>query len=59
MTKAEIPLCIKKMNGKAVIKMPFGNCGDGVYTICNNFELEQFLQAKHYYNKVNKKFNYI
>ena len=38
------------MNGKAVIKMPFGNCGDGVYTICNKQELDSFLQKPHYYD---------
>jgi hypothetical protein len=50
-TKAEIPSCVDKMNFKAVIKMPFGNCGDGVYTICNKLELEKFLKTPHYYDK--------
>ena len=48
--KSEIESCVAAMSGKAVIKMPFGNCGDGVYTICNKQELDRFLSTPHYYN---------
>ncbi len=42
-SKAEIPLWINKMGGQAVIKVPYSNAGQGVFTITNERELENFM----------------
>ena len=39
------------MGGRGVIKVPYGNCGDGVYTITSEQELNRFLEHDHYYEK--------
>ncbi len=41
--KNEIPLWVKKMGGHAVIKVPYSNAGQGVYTIVNQAELDRFM----------------
>lgn len=41
--KAEIPLWVKKMGGHAVIKVPYSNAGQGVFTIVNQNELDAFM----------------
>ena len=51
LTKNQIPEVIKQMGGIGVVKVPYGNCGDGVYTITNQNELNRFLQTDHYYSK--------
>lgn len=51
LTKSEISECIKQMGGRGVVKVPYGNCGDGVYTISNQHELESFLEMDHFYDK--------
>lgn len=45
----EIPLWIKRMGGFAVVKAPYSNSGQGVYTITNNDELEAFMNTDHQY----------
>lgn len=42
-SKNEIPLWVKKMGGQAVIKIPYSNAGQGVFTIINDKELEDFM----------------
>lgn len=42
-SKAEIPLWIKKMGGHAVVKIPYSNAGQGVFTIVNEQELADFM----------------
>ena len=42
--KAEIPLWVRKLGGQAVVKIPYGNAGQGVYTIVNDEELEAFME---------------
>lgn len=42
--KNEIPLWIQKMGGHAVVKIPYSNAGQGVYTITNEEELEAFME---------------
>ncbi len=49
--KNEIPLWVKKFGGYAVIKIPYSNAGQGVYTITSEKELETFMNEEHYYNK--------
>jgi len=42
-SKTEIPLWVKKMGGHAVIKIPYSNAGQGVFTITNQRELDAFM----------------
>ncbi|THH39751.1 ATP-grasp domain-containing protein [Neolewinella litorea] len=39
----EIPLWVAKLGGQAVVKVPYSNAGQGVYTITNPRELEEFM----------------
>ena len=50
-SKAEIPLWVKRMGGQAVIKVPYSNAGQGVYTIVNKYELDKFLERDFVYDK--------
>jgi hypothetical protein len=49
--KNEIPLWVTKMGGKAVVKVPYGNAGQGVYTITNQQELDDFMALDNFYDK--------
>lgn len=49
--KSEIPLWVRQMGGKAVIKIPYSNAGQGVYTIVNEEELEKFMSIEFEYEK--------
>ena len=48
--KNEIPLWIQKMGGRAVIKVPYSNAGQGVYTIVSERDLEEFMKKEHGYD---------
>lgn len=50
-SKNEIPLWITKLGGQAVIKIPYSNAGQGVYTIVNERELEEFMKLDFEYNR--------
>ena len=50
-SKIEIPLWVKKFGGKAVIKNPYSNAGQGVYTITSEKELEEFMKEDHQYDQ--------
>ncbi|EGF78263.1 expressed protein [Batrachochytrium dendrobatidis JAM81] len=50
-TKSEIPLWIDSMGGHAVLKVPYSNAGQGVYTITNKKELDDFMNTDHFYDK--------
>jgi hypothetical protein len=50
-TKGEIPLWVDTMGGHAVLKVPYSNAGQGVYTITNKKELEEFMTTDHFYDK--------
>ena len=50
-SKLEIPLWVKKFGGKAVIKDPYSNAGQGVYTITSEKELEEFLAGEYTYDQ--------
>ncbi|KAI8922629.1 hypothetical protein BC831DRAFT_475008 [Entophlyctis helioformis] len=50
-TKSEIPLWIDSMGGHAVLKVPYSNAGQGVYTITKKKELEEFMAKDHFYDK--------
>ncbi|WP_196894497.1 ATP-grasp domain-containing protein [Aureivirga marina] len=49
--KLEIPLWIQKFGGKAVIKNPYSNAGQGVYTITSEKELQNFMDLEHSYDQ--------
>jgi len=49
--KAEIPLWVKKMGGQAVIKIPYSNAGQGVFTIINEAELAAFMEKEIEYER--------
>ncbi|MBK9981269.1 MAG: hypothetical protein IPP15_02390 [Saprospiraceae bacterium] len=49
--KDEVPLWVKRMGGQAVIKVPYSNAGQGVYTIVNESELNDFLSRDYEYSK--------
>jgi hypothetical protein len=51
LTKAEIPAIIKNMGGKGVIKSPYSNAGQGVFTIVNQQEMDEFMQIEFQYEK--------
>ena len=48
--KNEIPLWVKKMGGHAVVKVPYSNAGQGVYTIVNEEELNAFMELEFDYD---------
>lgn len=50
-SKAEIPLWVRKMGGQAVIKIPYSNAGQGVFTIVNEEELARFMQMDFPYDQ--------
>lgn len=49
--KNEVPLWVKRLGGQAVIKVPYGNAGQGVYTIVNEQELSEFMEMEFTYDK--------
>ena len=49
--RAEIPLWVQKMGGQAVIKVPYSNAGQGVFTIVNQAELNAFMEMEFDYDK--------
>jgi len=50
-SKNEIPLWVKKMGGQAVIKVPYSNAGQGVYTIVTEKELAAFMELEFEYDQ--------
>ncbi|KAH9313852.1 hypothetical protein KI387_022479, partial [Taxus chinensis] len=49
--KPEIPLWVRRMGGLAVVKVPYANAGQGVWTITNDSELTEFMQLEHRYER--------
>lgn len=49
-SKNEIPLWVRKMGGHAVIKVPYSNAGQGVFTIVNEKELDAFMKMEFDYD---------
>ncbi|KAG5457478.1 MAG: hypothetical protein BJ554DRAFT_2495, partial [Olpidium bornovanus] len=50
-SRHEIPMWVDSMGGHAVLKVPYSNAGQGVYTITNPEELRWFMAAHHDYDK--------
>jgi len=48
--KEEIPFWVKRWGGHAVIKIPYSNAGQGVFTIVNERELSEFMEKDYEYN---------
>ncbi len=49
-SKNEIPIWVRKMGGHAVIKVPYSNAGQGVYTIVTEEELDAFMALEFDYD---------
>jgi hypothetical protein len=49
--KEEIPEKVKELGNHAVVKIPYSNAGQGVYTITNERELQEFMAAPGHYEK--------
>ena len=50
-SKEEVPMWVQRMGGVAVVKVPYSNAGQGVYTITSGDELDAFMQVEHYYDQ--------
>lgn len=50
-TLEQVPLWVARMGGVAVIKVPYSNAGQGVYTITNPGELDAFMAIDHGYER--------
>lgn len=50
-SKAEIPMLVRKMGGHAVVKIPYSNAGQGVFTITNDSELQDFMRKDYPYDQ--------
>ncbi|XP_066278505.1 uncharacterized protein [Branchiostoma lanceolatum] len=50
-TKAQIPTVVQALHGKAVIKIPYSNCGQGVYTVTSQKELDKLMALDLGYEK--------
>ena len=48
--KNEIPLWLRKLGNHAVIKVPYSNAGQGVYTIVNQEEFDSFSEQEFDYD---------
>jgi hypothetical protein len=49
---AEIPLWVERLGGRAVVKVPYANAGQGVYTIASPTELARFrAQGPRHYER--------
>jgi hypothetical protein len=49
-SKEEVPLWVQRMGGFAVVKVPYSNAGQGVFTITRPCELEEFMDREHPYD---------
>ena len=50
-SKAEVPLWVARMGGVAVVKDPYSNAGQGVWTVTSPEELEAFMDTDHRYDR--------
>ena len=48
---SEVPLWVARFGGVAVVKNPYSNAGQGVYTITSEVELDAFLALDHPYDR--------
>ena len=50
-SREEVPLWVHRMGGVAVVKNPYSNAGQGVYTITSPGELEAFMALEQRYER--------
>lgn len=50
-TAAEVPMWVERMGGVAVVKNPYSNAGQGVYTITSPKELAAFMAVEQRYDR--------
>lgn len=50
-SKDDVPRHVAYFGGHAVVKVPYSNAGQGVYTILCPAELEAFMAEDHHYDK--------
>lgn len=50
-TKEQVPLWVQRFGGHAVVKVPYSNAGQGVYTIVSPQELDRFMEMDHPYDR--------
>src|SRR5690606_25202811 len=46
-----IPMWVRRMGGVAVVKVPYSNAGQGVFTITSPEELEAFMDREERYDR--------
>lgn len=51
LSKTEIPLWVQRFGGHAVVKVPYANAGQGVFTITSQAELDEFMNAEFSYER--------
>jgi hypothetical protein len=49
--KEEVPLLLAQLGGKAVVKVPYLNAGQGIHTIVSDDELDAFMALDHPYDE--------
>ena len=47
----EIPLWVRRFGGYAVVKNPYSNAGQGVWTLSSEEDLQKFLELEHDYDR--------
>ncbi len=50
-SKEEVPLWVQRFGGFAVVKVPYSNAGQGVFTIVNQAELDRFMAMEGDYDR--------
>jgi hypothetical protein len=50
-TKEQVPLWVQRFGGHAVVKVPYSNAGQGVFTIVNQRELDRFMEMDDPYDR--------
>lgn len=50
-SRNEVPLWVARMDGRAVVKVPYSNAGQGVFTITGPAELEAFMAGEYPYDR--------
>ena len=48
--KKDVPKYVQSLGGKAVVKVPYGNAGQGVYTITKQEDLDEFMNEDTSYD---------
>jgi hypothetical protein len=49
--RSEVPMWVERMGGVAVVKNPYSNAGQGIWTITSQAELDHFLAIEHSYSQ--------